>query len=163
MSTFIAADSGPGSHLGPGVPGDAPFFRSLEFHLCSRLSTCGPALAVQDHSPCGETGAITRPSEPPNSLGRGQPNSWNNRPQAACHATLGLQSSPASTYPAARRGSNGAQRGWRIPDVDLAKSGLRRCLTPYGGGGYDLSGSVKGVENRFPAAQILVFAHTQGF
>ena len=109
-----------------------------------------------------DRGVCHRPFESHLSGGTSR-DSWNNRPQAACHATLGLQSSPASTYPAARRGSNGAQRGWRIPDVELANGGLSRCLTPHGGGGYDRSGSAKGVENGFQAAQILVFAHTQGF
>lgn len=88
MSTFIATDLGPVSRLGPGVPGDAPIFRSLEFSDSLRLSYHCPALAVQGHSPAGETGAISRPSEPPY-LGRVNRVSWNNRPQAACHQPSG--------------------------------------------------------------------------
>ena len=93
-----------------------------------------PALAVQGRSPAGETGAITRPSEPPLLSGGVSRNSCVHRPQAACHQPSGCV---ARACPLTRQqgGAATACTGVANPSVDLAKGGLSRTSCPSWGDG----------------------------
>ena len=111
MSTFIAASSGPQSHLAPRVRGDA---RRLQE---SRVRCVA---ASRYTSPCPRgTGSLSRrrdrgyhaPIRTPASLGRGQPKLLGTPPAGGLPSALRLHGSRMSTYPAARRGSNGMHGG----------------------------------------------------
>ena len=132
MSTFIAASSGPQSHLAPRVRGDA---RRLQE---SRVRCVA---ASRYTSPCPRgTGSLSRrrdrgyhaPIRTPASLGRGQPKLLEQPPSGGLPPALRLRGSLASTYPASRRGSNGAKRGWRTP-MSILPSAASAAFLPVMG------------------------------